>query len=182
LIFAAELQALAQQHPALTLHLHFSASHGRFDIDALVKHVPEFRSYHTFLCGPGTFATGFTQALRARGAHLPIASEHFGGITHLQGTDADLGAHTVALRRPGAPSMGANQTFTAAAQATLLDAMEFAGLTPNFGCRIGICKSCQCMKRAGTVQNTRTGEVSDAPNEWIQLCISRAQSPLELSI
>jgi stearoyl-CoA 9-desaturase NADPH oxidoreductase len=63
-----------------------------------------------------------------------------------------------------------------------LEGLERVGLNPTFGCRIGICKSCQCIKRSGVVKNHRTGELSDAPNEWIQLCVSSALSPLELAL
>ena len=72
------------------------------------------------------------------------------------------------------------QAFTASARSSLLSAAEAAGLRPAHGCRIGICKTCQCSKRSGTVENLRTGEISSEPDELIQLCISVARSPLEL--
>jgi ferredoxin-NADP reductase len=55
---------------------------------------------------------------------------------------------------------------------TLLEQAEAAGLTPEFGCRMGICHTCTCRKAAGAVRNVRTGEVSDEENEDIQLCVS----------
>jgi hypothetical protein len=70
--------------------------------------------------------------------------------------------------------------FTACADSSLLVEAEASGMTPAHGCRIGICKTCQCTKRSGTVENLRTGEISSEPNQLIQLCVSVARSPLEL--
>jgi len=55
---------------------------------------------------------------------------------------------------------------------TLLEQAEAAGLTPEYGCRMGICHTCTCRKAAGAVKNIRTGEVSDEDDEDIQLCVS----------
>lgn len=55
---------------------------------------------------------------------------------------------------------------------TLLEQAESAGLSPDFGCRMGICHTCTCRKAAGPVRNLLTGEVSDEEDEDIQLCVS----------
>jgi ferredoxin-NADP reductase len=55
---------------------------------------------------------------------------------------------------------------------TLLEQAEAAGLTPDFGCRMGICRTCTCRKSAGAVRNLVTGEVSEEEDEDIQLCVS----------
>jgi stearoyl-CoA 9-desaturase NADPH oxidoreductase len=55
---------------------------------------------------------------------------------------------------------------------TLLEQAEGAGLTPEFGCRMGICHTCTCRKASGAVRNVLTGTVSDEEDEDIQLCIS----------
>jgi ferredoxin-NADP reductase len=55
---------------------------------------------------------------------------------------------------------------------TLLEQAESAGLTPDFGCRMGICHTCTCRKAAGAVRNVLTGEVSEEEDEDIQLCVS----------
>lgn len=58
------------------------------------------------------------------------------------------------------------------ASGTLLEQAEAAGLSPDFGCRMGICHTCTCRKRAGAVRNLLTGEVSAEEDQDIQLCIS----------
>ncbi len=68
------------------------------------------------------------------------------------------------------------------AAGTLLEQAEAAGLTPDFGCRMGICRTCTCRKAAGTVRNVLTGELSDEEDEDIQLCISLPESDVALEI
>jgi stearoyl-CoA 9-desaturase NADPH oxidoreductase len=65
---------------------------------------------------------------------------------------------------------------------TLLEQAEAAGLTPEFGCRMGICHTCTCRKSAGTVRNLLTGETSNEEDEDIQLCISLPESDVALDI
>jgi ferredoxin-NADP reductase len=55
---------------------------------------------------------------------------------------------------------------------TLLEQAEAAGISPEFGCRMGICRTCTRRKTAGRVRNARTGEVSTEEDEDIQLCVS----------
>ncbi len=67
-------------------------------------------------------------------------------------------------------------------EGTLLEQAEAAGLTPAFGCRMGICHTCTCRKAAGAVRNLRTGAVSDEDNEDIQLCISAPAGDVALEL
>jgi stearoyl-CoA 9-desaturase NADPH oxidoreductase len=54
----------------------------------------------------------------------------------------------------------------------LLDQAEAAGLTPESGCRMGICHSCTRRKTRGAVRNLITGAVSSAEQEDVQICVS----------
>ena len=49
---------------------------------------------------------------------------------------------------------------------------EAAGLTPQSGCRMGICFSCPTRKSEGTVRNILTGETSSLPDEEVRICVS----------
>ncbi len=176
-IFAAELRALAARWPALRLVVHFSGAQGRFAPAQLAERVPELSQFAVYLCGPTAFANSANAALCNAGVRS-IHQESFGGFDGSQAVselDAAIQTHVVSLENN-------KQSFTISTQTNLLAAMENAGLNPAFGCRIGICKTCQCIKRSGVVKNLRTGEISDAPNELIQLCVSVAHSPLELAI
>jgi stearoyl-CoA 9-desaturase NADPH oxidoreductase len=54
----------------------------------------------------------------------------------------------------------------------LLEQAETAGLTPESGCRMGICHSCTRRKTRGAVRNLITGTVSSAEEEDVQICVS----------
>src|SRR6185312_3954798 len=54
----------------------------------------------------------------------------------------------------------------------LLEQAEEAGLTPESGCRMGICHSCTRRKTRGAVKNLTTGAVSSADEEDVQICVS----------
>jgi stearoyl-CoA 9-desaturase NADPH oxidoreductase len=78
---------------------------------------------------------------------------------------------------PGEPAQGSLRFLRSEQSAeigpgTLLEQAEGAGLTPDFGCRMGICHTCTCRKASGAVRNVLTGAVSDEEDEDIQLCIS----------
>jgi ferredoxin len=68
------------------------------------------------------------------------------------------------------------------AAGTLLEQAEAAGLSPEFGCRMGICHTCTCRKTAGAVRNVLTGEISDEEDEDIQLCVSLPEGDVALDI
>jgi ferredoxin-NADP reductase len=64
----------------------------------------------------------------------------------------------------------------------LLDQAEAAGLTPESGCRMGICHSCTRRKTRGAVRNLITGAVSSAEEEDVQLCVSVPVGDVDLAL
>ena len=69
-------------------------------------------------------------------------------------------------------SFAASGTSADNTGATLLEQAEAAGLTPEYGCRMGICFSCTQVKTSGCTRNIRTGETNSDPDAEIQLCIN----------
>ncbi|MFZ1179155.1 MAG: ferredoxin reductase [Mycobacterium sp.] len=65
---------------------------------------------------------------------------------------------------------------------SLLEQAESAGLSPESGCRMGICHTCTRRKAAGTVRNLTTGAVSTAPDEEVQICVSVPVGDVDLSL
>ncbi|OBF43690.1 ferredoxin reductase [Mycobacterium sp. 852002-50816_SCH5313054-b] len=65
---------------------------------------------------------------------------------------------------------------------SLLEQAESAGLTPQNGCRMGICHTCTRRKTAGTVRNLVTGAVSTQPDEDVQICVSVPVGDVDLSL
>ncbi|MEO8670053.1 MAG: ferredoxin reductase [Tahibacter sp.] len=174
LIFGAELRALAARWPSLRLIIHDSAQSGRLDHAMLASQLGDFTQWSTWACGPAPLLEWITAAFRVAGREAELHIERF--AAHLPATaddgSADATVHCTVSK----------QVFTATANAPLLIAAENAGLQPKYGCRRGICRSCVCRKRSGSVRNLVTGEVSAQADQWIQLCISSAQSNLDLEL
>jgi stearoyl-CoA 9-desaturase NADPH oxidoreductase len=80
LIFAKELQSLAQHFSALKLHLHFSEMQGRVSIDELLANYPELLQAPLYLCGPRSFSNAVESALRDAGRQREIQQESYGGV------------------------------------------------------------------------------------------------------
>jgi len=173
LIFARELQTIADDFPALKRVLHFSQRAGRLDVAALQAAVPDLAQRETWVCGPAGLMDAVHRLWQDDAIAAPLHSERF--------TAAPL----LPASAPGTPVTvtwaASGARFVTEGNAPLLVQAERAGLSPKHGCRIGICRSCQCTKTQGTVQNLQTGEISSAPGELIRLCISAARSDVTLA-
>ncbi len=174
MIFAKALESAVATFPALQLITHFTECAGRFTPTTLARAVPDLSDRATWLCGPTGLMDAIHQHWQASEIASPLQSERF------------IAAPLLPATAPGAPVSvtlsTSGQSFVTQGNAPLLVQAENAGLSPKHGCRIGICRSCQCTKRSGTVENLQTGEVSSTPNEQIRLCISAARSDITLDL
>ena len=154
--------------------MHFDDSAGRFSTDTLQHLVPDLKERSTWLCGPSGLMDAVHQLWADQGIAAPLQSERFVAFEPLP------------AKAPGTPVQvrftASQQGFITQGDAPLLVQAEQAGLYPKHGCRIGICRSCQCVKTTGTVENLQTGEVSSAPNALIRLCITAARSDVTLDL
>ncbi|HET9033248.1 MAG TPA: 2Fe-2S iron-sulfur cluster-binding protein, partial [Dokdonella sp.] len=170
-VFAAELIALAESWPSLRLKLHDSRQHGRLDSPAINAAVPDWKEREALLCGPSNFMQMVKDHYADAGSSDQLQCESFG--QRVTPIDPLAASHSVTVEKP-------EHLFTAKAGQSLLEAAENAGLSPRYGCRRGICRSCQCRKTSGSVRNLLTGELSGPGDELIQLCISTPQSAVQL--
>lgn len=152
-IFPAELAELAAE-PWVEVHL---VHGGLFSADLLARLVPSYDELPTWACGPAPMIE-LAQAAYAGTDHLRV--EYF-KVPAVRSGSAE---GDVAFTRSG--------EVVANSGATLLEQAEDAGLTPEFGCRMGICLSCTSRKTSGTVKNVITGAESGLPDEDIQICVS----------
>lgn len=65
---------------------------------------------------------------------------------------------------------------------TLLEQAEAAGLSPEHGCRMGICHSCTCRVASGAVRDVRSGEVRELVDTDAQICVSVPLSDIEIEL
>ncbi len=154
-IFALELARIAREDNGVTVHLRHGGEH--FSAEALAELVPDFRETDTWACGP---APMMALVAEAYGDSPRLRTEFFKAPAASTGTAGG----EVSFTRAGAsaPNSGAS----------LLEQAEALGLTPEFGCRMGICFSCTSRKTEGTVRNVLTGEESSLPEEDIRICVS----------
>jgi len=173
LIFARQLQTLVHQWPELRVHLHYSSADGHLDAARLAERVPDLDSRDAFLCGPERFKAWVQALYETRCISRQLKQEHFGQLRFIARPDAER--YTVHI---GSAAAG----FSADNGQSLLEAAEQSGLKPAFGCRRGICMSCQCRKTSGIVRNQLTQTDSSDSEEWIQLCISTPLSDVHLEL
>jgi ferredoxin-NADP reductase len=178
-IFGAELAAIAARRPELRLHLigDDDAVGGGFAEADLAARVPDFAARAAFLCGPPGLMARVERMWQAAGASANLQRERF----TLPAPIAP--APVAAVAQPVQLLLGRSARSISGDNAgTLLDQLERAGERPAHGCRMGICHSCKCHKKSGTVRNLATGAISSAPDEDIQLCVSVPLSDVELGL
>jgi ferredoxin-NADP reductase len=176
-IYREELERLAAAHPNFQLARSYTRAPGMGELDGhfsplhLPQSNPDFTAAETFACGPpamldavrGTWANGLEQRLHVESFVPPTfvpVGEPGEGQVRFAGSGVEV----------------------ADSGESLLVQAEAAGLSPDYGCRMGICHTCTCRKRAGTHKNLLTGEVSSAPDEEIQLCVSAALGDLTVEL
>jgi ferredoxin-NADP reductase len=185
-IFGAELDALAKRRGfRVVVRLddeHARPGEGGFDEGALRTAVPDLfagsagsaadlEEREVFVCGP----PAMMQRVEAMG--LPrLHVERFAAMPR-PAPDPDATEVLVTLGGRASPS---GRTLPARTDGTLLDQLEAAGERPASGCRMGLCRTCSCLKRSGTVRHAISGAISDAPDEIIQLCVSVPCTDIEL--
>jgi len=157
-IFAAELEEVRRSGYGVDVHLlHPELGDPALSPAYLERLVPGYRDVPTWACGPAPLINAVqaaydgSEALRIEYFKPPVVSNG--------SAEGDI-----AFTRSGATAANSG--------ATLLEQAEAAGLTPAFGCRMGICFSCTATKKEGTVRNVLTGETSSLPDEDIRICVS----------
>ncbi|QIK67796.1 ferredoxin reductase [Nocardioides sp. HDW12B] len=156
-IYAEEL---AELPPHVKVHLLHpdSGTDAFYSTEELARILPEHAEVDTWACGPA----GLIEKVQETYDENPrLRVEYFktSSLQPLEGVegrtrfaDADLESENTGV--------------------TLLEQAEALGLTPEYGCRMGICFSCVSRKSEGTVRNVRTGEESSQPDEDVRICVS----------
>ncbi|MDQ3153742.1 MAG: ferredoxin reductase [Actinomycetota bacterium] len=119
----------------------------------------------TWVCGPATLVEAVQEHWSAAARAGTLSVEHFTAPAPV-GPVANLGEPTGEVVFAGSDRRAANTG------APLLEQAEAAGLTPVFGCRMGICFSCTRRKTEGTVRYANSGALHTEPDSDIQLCIT----------
>ena len=157
-IFAQELADVARTGYGVDLHLlHPELGDPNLSPAFLERLVPGYRDIPTWACGPAPLIEGVQAAYEGSDS---LKVEYFKPPR----TSAGTAEGEVSFTRSGKEAANTGES--------LLEQAEALGLTPEFGCRMGICFSCVATKTDGTVRNVLTGEESSLPDEDIRVCIS----------
>lgn len=167
-LYARELAAIAEAHANVTLLRCYVEGNegelsGLFSAEQLHQAVPDFAKAETFLCGP----PGLMGAVEKVYGEMGL-----GGRLHLERFSAAPVVVSPDESAEGDVHFTRSERYAANNGATLLEQAEAAGLSPAYGCRMGVCYACTCHKTAGKVKDLRTGQVSDAGEGDIQICMS----------
>jgi ferredoxin-NADP reductase/predicted pyridoxine 5'-phosphate oxidase superfamily flavin-nucleotide-binding protein len=167
--FASHLQSMAAGHSNLSVHVRYSATEGRIDIDMLKDLLP-FDDYDFYLCGPEQFMQQMYEGLRGLNvADERIRFESFGPASVRRRTAPAAGPATP----PAAPvpvlfaASGVSATWNG--EGSLLALAESNGVPAPSGCRSGLCGSCAAGLQAGEVRYTRECDAQAEPGQ-VLLC------------
>ncbi|MFC7493748.1 MULTISPECIES: ferredoxin reductase [unclassified Nocardioides] len=156
-IYADELDEIRRSGHGIDVHLlHPELGDPNLSPAYLERLVPGYRDVSTWACGPAPMIEAVRAAYDGSDA---LRLEYFKPPR----TTGTAGGEVV-FERSGRASANSG--------ASLLEQAEAAGLTPEFGCRMGICFSCTSRKTEGTVRNVLTGAESSLPDEDIQICVN----------
>ena len=126
--------------------------------EELAAMVPHYADVDTWACGPA----GLIERVQETFVDNPRLRVEYFKTSTLGAVEGATGRTRFAKADLEAENSGQ----------TLLEQAEAAGLTPKYGCRMGICFSCTSKKTEGTVRNVVTGVESDQPDEDVQICVS----------
>ncbi|UXA19200.1 ferredoxin reductase [Mycobacterium sp. SMC-4] len=161
-----ELAEIAARMPNVTVRHGYSREtdgsdlHGRF----CAEHAGIADPDAVYVCGPPSLADAVREVFPDAQSESFVPPVFDGESTGGRVTFAASGFDVVDDGRP------------------LLNQAEDAGLTPESGCRMGICFSCTRRKSSGIVRNVVTGAVSSPDAEDVQICVSAPVGDVELDL
>ncbi|MEY2474381.1 MAG: stearoyl-CoA 9-desaturase oxidoreductase [Actinomycetota bacterium] len=168
-LFGAEIEALAAAHPNVRVVNHYGALLTEDHLDAAE---PQWRDADAFVCGPPPMMDAVRALYDAVGAPHRFHNEAF-TLAAFVGEAGDVG---------GALRFGASGIDVASDGRTVLEQAEAAGLTPQNGCRMGICHTCPRRLAAGTVRNAVTGELTSDRDVDVRICVSVPVGDVEIDL
>ena len=171
-----ELKRIAAAAPNVRLALACTrergALSGHLSRSQLRRVAPDYARAHTYVCGPPTLIVAARALWAEDGVEQPLHCESFQPPSCTTSDEEAEGS--VKFARSGKRAVNDGHC--------LLEQAEQSGLHPPFGCRMGICHACTARKTAGSVRNLLSGEVSSAPDEDIQICISAPVGDVEIAV
>ena len=179
IIFGRELKQLAEDNKRyrqsiISTRANQAGVSQHFSTQLLEKLCPDWRSRDVWVCGPQSLIDTVTAHWEAAGLSAQLHVERFHAQVVALPPDAQGGQVTFVRSKRKAQSSGGQN---------LLQLAEDAGLSPAYGCRMGICQGCVVKLQSGNIRDLRTGSIIQCESgQKVQLCVTAAAGDLELDV
>jgi stearoyl-CoA 9-desaturase NADPH oxidoreductase len=177
-IYRHELDELKRLFPTLKIVRAYTDQrvggdlHGYFSREHLLAADPHFAEAETFVCGPVPLMDAVRAIFSEEGLDAQLHVEQFAAPVRTVASDEVDGELSFAYSDKTVQNSGR----------TILEQAEDAGLTPEYGCRMGICFSCTKRKDSGVTRNVRTGELCSEDGKDIQICITAPVGDVSINL
>lgn len=177
LLYELELRQIAAQNPNVNITRVITrgkqpAPSGHLTRRQLQSIVPDFAKATAYVCGPPTLIDAVEAVWKKDGLQKRLHTECFAPPV------LEIPAGEVT----GTINFEVSNVEVENDGRTLLEQAEDAGLSPNHGCRMGICHTCDCKIEEGMVRDLRTGEIKSMQDEYIQLCVNAPVGDVQIKI
>lgn len=178
MLFREEVAALAGPRPNVTLLTAFDQRpeagvlRGMLDRSHLAAADPRWQDADAYVCGP----QGLMDSVQSHYEQAKVPDRFHHEAFTLPQLLAEAGPVSGTLR------FGVSGVEVANDGRPVLEQAEAAGLTPQSGCRMGICHTCVGRLRSGAVRDLRTGDLHDTPGEPVRTCVSGAAGDVEIEL
>lgn len=167
-IYQAEIDEIKAKYDGVRIFRAYTEAadgdlEGYFSKEHLLAADRHYAEAETYLCGPMPLMNAVREIFDAEGLAHKLHLEQFAAPIRTVGTDDAEGDLTFSESNLAIANNGQ----------TILEQAEAAGLTPEYGCRIGICFTCVRKKDSGTTQNVLNGDLCSDPDTNVKLCINK---------
>lgn len=177
LLYEIELRQIAAQNPNVNVTRIITRDKkttpgGHFTRKQLLSITPDFAKATTYVCGPPTLIDAVERVWKKDGLEKRLHTECFAPPR------LDIPAGDVT----GTINFEVSNVEVKNDGRSMLEQAEDAGLSPQYGCRMGICHNCDCLIDEGTVLDMRTGEIKVMKDEFVQLCVNAPVGDVQIKI
>ncbi|MGR5131935.1 FAD-binding oxidoreductase [Vibrio alfacsensis] len=150
---------------------------GRLNVEWLLKLVPDVKQRTVYLCGPNQFMHDVQDYLNELG--FDMGNFYQESFTPARNEDIEVSDEIATVSVPDFA-----QSINAKKGQVLAEALESAALPLIVACRSGICGSCKCKVRKGSVSSTSLETLTPEEIEqgYVLACSSTIESDLEVQI
>ncbi|GEE00844.1 putative oxidoreductase [Gordonia spumicola] len=172
--YSVELDAIDRTIDGVDVRMHYTRTENpEHFVAEHISDVAERNGAQVYMCGPGALMSAVREYADTAGIADRVHSEAFTIEAPAAPTADQIGGDVVFAK--------SNVTADNDGR-TILEQAEGAGLTPEFGCRMGICFGCTKIRKSGTTRNVLTGDLDSEPDKHIQICITAPCGDVEIDV